>query len=230
MKIEKINKPIVKHKDLLFGTAHLDISEVRVIDMLLGKEYQKQQFEIDKPYRLTAEYYADKCNIEPREAYRQIKQVALSLYSMSKQTKDISTGTVTLERYIKTISYNDLEQFIEVVWNPETIPLISGIMANGTFNTFDDRLCLTSSSKRHALMEYISSRLYEIDKKGSFVVGVMQLRGMLGMLQEYPKFADFRKRVIEPTLADIKEIIGLDLHVEYRRTGKNITKLEFTKV
>jgi plasmid replication initiation protein len=218
---------IVKSKELLFAGVGDSIVKNRIVDMLLALAYQRDTFDFSQEYTLTAEYYSEKCEMDVTEGYRQLKQAAKELARVIKEIKDVQTGNVWLERYFDHIAYNDTTQSIIVKWREDTIPLISGTLRFGTFLTTNDKFCLTSSSKRHAFMEYLQSRIHELAKKDYFDIRVTELREKLHLKDEYPIFADFRKRVIEPSLEDFNNISEVRLRVEYKRIGRSVEILRY---
>lgn len=225
-----MTKLIHKHKDTLFSMVDMKATERRLIDLILANNYRLDGFEADKFYYFSADSYAKALEIPEYEAYRDIKELVTDMYKATKVEKDVQTGITYFRRYIVEMSFDEKSRQVGVKWNPSIIPLISGEFEPGAYFTTTDKICLTSSSPRHAFAEYIISRKGELRMNGFIKVKLSYLREKLRLVDKYPIFADFRKRVIEPTVEDLLSNADLRLKVSYIKVGRVVGVVKFEEV
>ena len=61
-------------------------------------------------------------------------------------------------------------------------------------------------------------------------ISVDELRVLFGTEKAYPRFTDFRRFVIEPSVKEIQEALQFDIDVEYVRKGRSVDAVIFSYV
>lgn len=116
------------------------------------------------------------------------------------------------------------EASLSIYWNKNFLPIVSGMMDTASFMFPRVAMAGVSSSKRYALYLLIEKNLWRLAKSGTFsldkeeIKEVAQIEG-----SSYDKWSAVTRRVINPTLESIYNILGIELIV---KTGRS--EVEFS--
>ncbi len=172
-------------------------------------------------YSLNVEQYAKAVGIDKSNAFKELKELT------EKLLKEVVTYKVPGEQniYLKfqiasEVLYNTGEQTLSIKFHEKFIPLISKF----------EQGCFTSLHVGLAKMKSLNScNLYQIVKRdayrGKFILKLEDLQTMMGL--NYKLFADFRLKVIEPSLKEILDKTGMSVGVEYIKVGKKVDSVRF---
>ena len=213
-------KPIIKHKNLLNLSKNLSIAEIRLVDIILANEYQLQTFE-RREYKLSVKKYAQGSGISEEQAYKDLKEIVERVFH-SALIVELGTSSAFC-RVMGSMCLDEKAHELSFTWIPGIIPLLSGIMPKGSFNTFDNRMCKTSSSTRYRFAELLQTQLY----KNNFVLSIDNIKQFLGIENLYDDYRIFRRKLLIPTLQDLKKYTGWNLDFKGIRVGRSIKELEF---
>lgn len=226
------NKCLLKHDTVIALTAKLDsIDEHRFLNACLVDSWRRVELDEREYYEVNIGHYAERSGRTLGQAYSELK--AMLTRGMEKIEVNIGGGWTWVTSFVYDYKYSDEDVSIKVRWNKDIIQYISGDMPKGEFFVYDKRMDVIPSSKRYVLCELIQKNLHKMKVKGEWVISYKKLREFLCLEDSsYPKYGDFYKRIIKPTLFDIARIQEEYIIVNKRNVGlifKSVSREEFER-
>jgi len=142
----------------------------------------------------------------------------------------------------KTIEYFNLVSYAKVVeggsdihvrFNIDVIPFLSSMVKDGyTKLVFKEVYDLKSAySKRVYELITLNRKSPLVKKQGYFEISVEEFRFKLGVDEKkYPRWSDFKRRVIDPSVSEIEEKTTLRFNLEFNKIGRKIVGLLFREI
>ena len=209
---------VVKHNDLIEAGYKLTLEEQRLVLACIGKIDPRNG--VPGVIQVTAREYADLFGVHPKSAYLQLKEATNHLYERDIVLK--GDNHTCRMRWVSSVAYHDNQGFVTLDFSPQIKPYLSQL--NGMFTCYQ----LTNIAQ---LKSPYSVRLYELlcqwRSKGERVIELSELRELLVLNSLYPRFADLKKRVIQPAVAELNAKTDLLVTVTTERQGRAIVRLLF---
>lgn len=167
--------------------------------------------------------FKDVFGIRSNNLYTVLKDTANSLYNKSIQYLQ-EDGTFVKKRWVITCDYNDSGKYVEITFHPDLI--LDLLVIKGRFGK------MNYNSIKSFKTTY-SFRIYELLQnyayKGSRTFELQDLRYKLGIYDDskYSIYADFKKRVIEPSVKAINTSTDLNITYTPTRQGRKINGITF---
>jgi plasmid replication initiation protein len=216
---EKTLQPlrVSKSNELITAPYKLTLIEQRLILAAISRLDPRKP--IPKKVRVTAAQYADIYGLELKHAYMQMHEAADDLYE-----RDISImegGERRRRRWIDAANYSDGE--VEISFTIHVIPYLTKLYNKVT--TYDlRRVARVDSVNTLRLFEM----LMQFRKTGWVYLELEALRASLGLSEAYQRFNNFRQRVIDPAVNELREKCGLDIEYELIKEGRFFTAIKFS--
>jgi plasmid replication initiation protein len=223
---------IRKSNDFIESRYKFDIWEMRFFLSVLSKiERDDQNFEI---YRVKYRDIIKDFGLVSNNAYAMLREGAKNLMKKTVTLNYEKDGVVRSEMYhlIRKIDYlqdgqvlkNDVEthEYIDVKVEEELKPFLLQLSKN--FTAYD--------LKNVAKLGTYSIRIYELLKQyesiGKRTINVEEMKLMFDLTKEYPLFANFYQKVIEPAIKEINKHSDLRVATpEKIKDGKRVEALRF---
>lgn len=216
---------VYKSNDLMMASYKLSVAENRVILTCIAKINRNPEAQVTDQimYGVTAREFAELCGITMKVAYAELKQAVDSLYdrevifSMSNRKRKT--------RLVQTADYLKNEGRIELRFATDMLPYLSAIQTS--YTKYNLRAVVRLST-------FNSARLYELIVKSRFT-GKFTVLLPLDVIRfamdipddQYPAYADFRKRVIEQAIKEVNRASDINvLSFRPKRDGKRIAAIE----
>jgi plasmid replication initiation protein len=218
---------VYKSNELMSASYKLSVAENRVILTCIAKINRNPEAKVTDQimYNVTAREFAELCGITMKVAYAELKQAVEALYdrkvvfSMSDRKRNT--------RLVQTADYLKNEGRIELRFGTDILPYLVAIQTSYTKYNLKAVVRLST---------YNSVRLYELIVQSRFtgrstvLLPLDVIRFAMGIPDDqYPAYADFRKRVIEQAIKEVNR--ASDIHVlsfRPKRDGKRIAAIELT--
>jgi hypothetical protein len=222
MESEKTSKqPLVyKANELVEAKYRLSVLEQKLLVVLISKiNPDKPDFE--NPYRMTMSEVAKALNIS--RSGSQYAEVAGAMDKlMVRLVKIYEDETTTVTHWINDARYYVGKGYFDV-WFGER--LRKYVLQLNNFLKY-------SSNNIYQLRSTYSIRIYEMLKnwetKGVKVWSVETLRDRLGIREnEYVKYSDFKKRVIEKAKSELKETTDISFDYFEVKLSRKVVELKF---
>lgn len=182
-----------------------------------------------QPIPIEIKDFCSICGFNERYYYSHTRTILLSLTSRSVFLWE--NGGEHARPYFIDIGWTPGCSILTFTINPLLKPYL--VQLSGNFFQFTLRNILamkTDSGIR--LYKVLKSLYYKYNDTipAPIEISVDSLKEYLDCVDKYGKFADFRRRVLEPALKDINEFSDLEVEMETVKSGKTITTLVFQTI
>lgn len=208
---------VSKSNELITAPYKLTLIEQRLILAAISRLDPRKP--MPKKVRVTASEYAEIYGLELKHAYMQMHEAADELYE-----RDISImegGGRKRRRWVDAANYSD--GAVEISFTIHVIPYLTKLYNKVT--TYDlRRVARFDSVNTLRLFEM----LMQFRKTGWVYLELEALRTALGLSDAYQRFNNFRQRVIDPAVNELREKCGLDVDYELIKEGRFFTAIKFS--
>lgn len=219
---------VVKSNRLVEASYRLDLVEQRIVLLAIihARETGRGLNALDF-VPVTAKDYAERFGVDEKNAYRQIKEAALTLYERGfvlYDTDPESGEPRTIKaHWVSAASYIDGAGTIQIQFAGAVVPYITRLEAEFTSYRLEK---IANMSSAYAI------RLYELlmqwGSVGKREIELEWLKKTLMVDKDYERLDNFKKRVIDVALSQINQHSDLNASYTQRKTGRNVTHLTFT--
>ena len=225
-------KLIKKSNDLIEARYRFDIWETRVFTSILSEiEQHDEDFRV---YRVYLRDIIKEFNINNGDAYDLLRQATHSLMNKKLYVNYEQDGAVREKIYhiirkadvMKSIldeSKRKVNEYVDISIDPEMKPLLLELKSR--FTTYDVQNVIKFKSS-YTLRIYEHLKQYE--KIGRRTLDIEYLKRIFELTTEYPLFANFYQKVIEPAHKDINEFTDITItSIDKIKAGKKVESLHF---
>jgi plasmid replication initiation protein len=215
----KGNKLIVKSNYIIEASYKLGLGEQRVIYVLASMiRSDDREF---KDYRLTVKEFAEILGTKSKDMYAQVARYVEDL--RDKNLTIIKEKSILKTKWLSSAEYFIDDGFVELCFDPKLKPYL--LMLKERFTKLSVEQMVSFSSQ-------YSGRIYELlkqyEKIGERTFKVENLRSLLGIgFQEYPKYANFKQKILTKTKHEINSDSDLLIDFEEIKKGRKVESIRF---
>ena len=158
--------------------------------------------------------------INEKTAYRDLETASKDLYEQDIKTNDKKYSYRF--RWVYGIQYHKKEGKVTLGFSPLVAPYLTSL---------HERFTRYSLNKVSGLKSSYSIRLFEFliqfKSTGKLLIDLDRFRDRLDIKDEYKRFCDLKRRVIEPSVKELREKSGLLINWKSIKSGKSVKQLEF---
>lgn len=218
---------VVKSNHIISASYSLSVVEQRLILACITQVRRDEPITDEVLYEVTAAEFAELCGVHPKTAYRDLKQAAEQLFERKVTILFEPNGSrrhaeKQKTRWVQTVNYVDNAGVVRLRFSKDILPFLTGLTEQFTRYEFS---AVAAMNSMHAI------RLFELlaqyETLGEREITIAQVQEWLQLENRYPMFADLKRRVIEPAVAQINEHSPLQVKWEQRKTGRKVTHLLF---
>ncbi|AJE23482.1 RepB family plasmid replication initiator protein [Azotobacter chroococcum] len=219
---------VVKSNHIISASYRLSVIEQRIILCCIAQVCRDETITDEVLYSVRASDLAELCGTDMRRAYRDLAEAAERLYErritiLFEPDGKPRAARKRLTRWVQDVDYIEGEGRIELRFGKTILPFLTGLTEHFTRYQLSAVARMTSA---HAI------RLFELlaqyGSVGEREISLEQLQEWLQLEGNYSMFADLKRRVIEPAVAQVNEHSPLAVKWEQRKTGRKVTHLVFT--
>lgn len=228
------NYSVVKSNELVLKSRYsLSLQEQRIILFLVSKIRQDDTGLTEYPFGI--QEFGEICGIDVSggKEYKTLKDTLKSLSDKSFWAIINENGTESLLRWISSVRISREHGKIMLKLHEDMIPFL--LQLKGRYLDYKLYYVL-------AMKSMYGIRIYELLKtehnrrattfeqkqeKASFIDFELEYLKRIIMTENYSKFNDFRKRVLEPAKLDINEYSDLMVDYEPRKEGRAFKTIRF---
>ena len=219
---------IVKDNSLINASYNLELTEQRLILLaIIHARKTGKGITSDSKLEIYANDYIQQFQVEKHAAYEALKNAVNNLFNrqFSFQEKSEKGIGIVKSRWVSRIKYIDSAAILEITFAPDVVPLIMSLEEHFTSYQLQQITQLTS---KYAI------RLYELiiawrDTGRVPFFKLQDFRSQLGLsTNEYSLMSDFKKRVLDPSIAQINQHTDITVSYEQHKAGRTITGFSFT--
>ncbi|MEW4370339.1 replication initiation protein [Paenibacillus kandeliae] len=209
------NNLVTKANNLIETPLKLGVVEMRIVIVLISTiSPHDDEF---KPYRFKISEFAKMIGVKNKNIHQQIKDYTYSLMSQPFYLHDNLQVT-----WLASAEYFPGEGVVEVEFSPKLRPYLLQLKEKFTTYRLIDIIKLKSA---YAMRIYELLKQYE--RIGSRTFTVQRLKELLGIEDQYPVYADFKKRVLVKAQQEINKHTDISFSFEEMKTGRKITEIKF---
>jgi len=220
------NELVVKSNRLVEASYRLDLIEQRIVLAAIVTARETQQGLGEGQIVLDAQKFADAFGMTGGAIYEQLKEGVNKLYHRSVVIRSPDSDYVDQVRWLSSAGYADKLGKVRLRFAQEVVPYITRLEEEYTSYRLERIGKLTSA---HAVRLY--ELLLQYKEIGSREMGLEWLKETLQIGEGYSgrtAIADFKKRVIDPSVKQINEHTDLSVTYENVKTGRSVTGLLFS--
>ncbi|TAN83986.1 MAG: RepB family plasmid replication initiator protein [Gallionella sp.] len=218
---------IYKSNSLVEASYRLSVIEQRIILACVSQVRRNETITDEVMYSVSAKDLAVLSETDEKTAYRDLKEAALRLkrreVRIEKETNSKKRRTQTLVcGWVQSIMYVEDEGRVCLRFNKDMLPYLSRLTEQ--FTKYQLKAVARMDSAYAIRIYELLSQWRDKQKRE---MEIAWLRTTLQIGDKYPAIKDFKKRVIEPAVAQINEHSDLTVSYTQRKTGRNVTHLTF---
>ena len=220
---------VTMHNTLVSASHGLNLGEKRLVAMAVAKLSPKAAALPGKPIRILAVDFAEQFGLDPTTAYEQLRDAQENLFNRYiRHIEHYGPNGQKIEvikmRWITSISYKDGDGEVALAFAPEIAQFL--VQLKKHFTSYQ-------LSKAAALRSTYSWRLFEnlerFRETGVWEVDTDRFHAIMETPKSYrANFAQTRRFVIDPALAELAAKTNITAEVEPIRRGRKIDRLRFT--
>ena len=221
--MKKDDRPqVYKSNALIEAHFAASLMEQRILLACMAQVRRDGQITDEVMYRVSVEDVTPATH-HSKDIYRQLAQAAHRLKHRDVWIAEYPNGAGTRPEllstgWVQTIRYKKDQGCIELRFNKDILPYLSQLNSEFTGYCIDDIEGMTS---QYAIRFY--ELLCQWQTKGQLELSVGWLRQALALDNKYPTYKDFRKRVIEPAIAQINTHTPVTVSYIPIKTGRSVT-------
>lgn len=214
------NSVIAKKNELIGQFSRYTLSEFRLIAYCLS-HYDSRKAE-NRIIEASVDELKSVFNMTTKDAYAVVRQ---AVKSVNRKPFELETDTTDEEWYIFTgFKYFKREGRFEFRISPDAQPFLLELGVNGNFTRYrlGDVYQFKSASawKLYELLKrWLSARSWEVE--------IEELRSLLGVAGKYPRWNNFKQRLIDPAIEEINETSDIKVDYTNIKRGRSVVGIAF---
>jgi plasmid replication initiation protein len=219
---------VVKSNRLIEASYRLSLVEMRLV-MKAAQQARENALGLfpHEAVTIRALEFAELFDHDKDVVYTQLKEALLTLFNRMVVTHDIDPESgfprVNHIRWISKASYIDGSGNVQIIFSPDVIPHIT--------NWFEGNFTKLRLEEIGKFTSVYAVRLYELMVSykglGTRRLGVDEIRDMFGLRNEYPMYADLKRKVIEVAVNQINELGDLKISYTESKASRRVEHLDF---
>ena len=217
---DKKDLVITRHNSLVDGSYKLNLDEQRLLYLCISQLDPRKPIPKDNSFTVTAKEFAETFSVDEKSVYQQIEEASKALAERWVKTND---GKYREQfRWVFGVRYHDNEGKVTLGFSPWVIPYLTCLKEQFTSLRLSQVASLKSIYSIR-LLEFLT----QFKATGKLLIELDRFKDRLDLKNEYKRFFDLKKRVIEPAVKELKEKSNLFIDWKPIKSGKTIKQLEF---
>ena len=219
---------VCKANALVEASYRLSVAEQRIMLACIAQISRDQEITDEVMYTVSATDIAALSGATTNADYNELKKAALRLKRREVRIAYEPNGggqkpEVLIANWVQSIVYAESAGLVRLRFNKDMLPYLCQLSEQFTRYALAD---VAKMSSAYAI------RLYELliqwRGTGERVIEIDWLREALQLEGRYPAIKDFKKYVLDISIAQINELSPLWVKWDQRKTGRRVTHLVFT--
>jgi len=214
---------ITKHNSLIESSYKLTLNEQRLLLIGISKLDSRKPLSENKLVEITAKEFSEIYKINIKKAYKELEKSSKDLYERDIKTFDGKYRERL--RWVYQVKYYHGEGKVKLGFSPCLISYLS--MLHKRFTSYPiKQISQLKSIYSIRIFEF----LMQFKNTGVFFIELNKFKERLGIKNEYKRFFDFKKIVINRAVKELNE--KTNLFIEWKaiknKSGKSISQIEFS--
>jgi len=200
----------------------LSLNEQRLILSAISRLDGRKPLPRDGDFTITAIEFADVFNVPIKQAYETLDNAASRLYERDIKTYDRKGNSRERFRWVDYVKYWDGEGKVTLSFSKKIIPYLT--LLHNQLTTYDLKQ-ITQLNSAYAIRFY--ELLIQFKSTGEKFITLKKLKESLELTEQYSRFYNLKKRIIEPSIDNINQSTDLYVDWDVVKKGRCITGLRF---
>lgn len=211
---------VTKHNSLVEASYKLTLNEQRLVLLCIARLDTRKPLPKENLFSITAKEFAETFGIEEKHAYEALDEAASALYERDIRTYD---GKYRERfRWVCGVKYHDNEGKVTLGFSNWITPYLT--MLHERFSSYKlKQISGLKSVYSIRLLEFLT----QFKATGKLLIELDRFKDRLDLKNEYKRFFDLKRRVIEPAVKELKEKSNLLIEWRPIKCGKTVKQLEF---
>ena len=225
--MDKLKLTVTKHNKVIQASYRLTLAEQRILLACIAQVDSMAELSVDDKFEVSVSEIADLANLKnTNAAYLELKKAADRLLKRIIVIDDPNPNdpeeSQLKTHWISGIRYYNKAGKVKLTFAADVLPYLSELTREFTKYKLQHVANFTSS---------YSIRLYELlcqwQSTGEREVSIDWLKDQFQLDGKYGRITNLKNRVIAPALDDINKHSNLWVKYGQRKTGRNVTHLQF---
>lgn len=242
-KNELVNKKVVQHNDLITSVAKMDKIPLKIFELAVSL------IDVDAPPKDHTIFLSKKTlfaffDVNDTNKHHRFKN---AIERMQKQAyfvikKDDDTNGVYFESIVPIpyVRWNSYDDKVKIRFDVDIMPYLLDLKSNFTQYAISDIMNLNSKYAvilyKWLSMNFNQFEYYEFKQKRTKeqlknfknpIITIKELRVLTDTIEEYSRFTNFEKRVLEQPILEINEHTHFEVTYEKIKKGRSIDSIQF---
>lgn len=223
---EYVESKVTKANALIKASYRFSLTEMQIT--LYGLSLVdpfKNDFPIE--YVINVKKFAEKFNRDHKNIYFDLKQAVINKFWERDIRYELENGTIRKDRWLIRCEYNDKKGILSITFNPLLKPYLHQIANNFTVYVVDNisnfKSIYSIRLYEFFIMEINKSRNNQYD----FNLSINEIKYRLQLEYKYPRYCDFKTRILNKGKAEINEHSDLTIDFEEIKKGRAVESIKF---
>jgi plasmid replication initiation protein len=213
---------VTKSNNLVEAGYKLTLNEQRLVLMMISQLDGRKPIPKNGDFTITANSFAEAFDISVKQSYEILDEAASRLYERDIKTFDKKAKTRGRFRWVDGVKYWDGEGKVTLRISRHIAPYLS--LLHQQFTTYDLKQ-VTKLNSSYSIRFY--ELLIQFLKTGERFISLEKVRALFELTTEYPRFYDFKRRILKPSIDEINKHTDLVVEWDVKKKGRTITGLVF---
>ena len=220
MDIEKFL--VTKSNHLVEAGYKLSLNEQRLVLIAISKLDGRKPIPRGNDFIVTAQEFSSMFGIPMKQAYENLDNAASRLYERDIKTYDGKNNTRERFRWVDGVKYWDGEGKVTLSLSNKIIPYLT--LLHTQLTSYDLKQ-ISNLNTSYAIRFY--ELMVQFRTTGERWMKLDTLKERLELQDQYPRFFDLKKRIIDPAITEINNSTNLKVKWNTVKKGRLITGIEF---
>lgn len=213
---------VSKSNHLIEAGYKLTLNEQRLILTAISKLDGRKPFPKDNEFIITAQEFCKAFDIPIKQAYENLENASSRLYERDIKTYDKSNHCRERFRWVDGVKYWDKEGKVSLSFSNRITPYLTLLHTQLTSYNLNQISKLNSS---YAIRFF--ELLIQFKSTQNRWISLETLKERLEIPENYSRFYDLKRRIIDPSIKNINETTSLFISWSVVKKGKTIIGLSF---
>lgn len=213
---------VTKSNHLLEAGYRLSLNEQRLVLMAISKLDGRKPIPRDNDFTITAQEFSSMFSVPIKQSYESLENAASRLYEQDIKTYDGKHNARERFRWVDGVKYWDGEGKVTLSFSNKIIPYLT--LLHTQLTSYDLKQ-ISNLNSSYAIRFY--ELMIQFRSTGERWMKLDTLKERLQLQDQYPRFFDLKKRIIEPAITEINNATNLIVKWGVVKKGRVITGLNF---
>lgn len=213
---------VTKSNHLIEAGYRLSLNEQRLVLIAISKLDARKPLPRDNDFTVTAQEFSLMFNISLKKAYESLDSATSRLYERDIKTYDGNHKTRERFRWVDGVKYWDGEGKVTLSFSNKIIPYLT--LLHEKLTSYDLKQISTLSSS-YAIRFY--ELMMQFKSTGVRWITITTLKERLELQEQYSRFFDFKKRIIDPAINEINNSTNILVSWALVKKGRVISGITF---